>query len=629
MSIGTSPITSLDDANARRHNRLRTALAKPWWPLIPACVALMLTLPAIKGGFKADDFIHRAWLLGPDEAPGIPTNLFHPHPWRDLFVFTSGEKSQLDQLQDLGMAPWWTADDLRIAFFRPLAALSHQVDYALWADSPSAMHVHSLLWLVVAILAAGWFYRQVMPAGVAGLAILLFALDDAHSTSAAWIANRNVLCAMTFGMLCLVAHHHWRGLGRRWGLGVAIVALTASLLSAEAGIGTAAYLAAYAIHLDRGPRRARWATLAPYAVVIVAWRVIYAAWGFGVTASGMYVDPLANPIRFLLAVVERAPVLLLAQWAYPSADIYTYAAGPVGGAVIWIFAVGVLIGGAWALARLVGRNCVARFWATGMVLAVIPCCAAIPMDRLLVFPGLGAFGLLALAASRVFRSWSERDDTAGPRPASGGGRVLIGLLLIIHLAFAPLLLAVRSTGVIRQAVVGERASPFTVATAAPDQYLIIVHDASPFNTLYLPIKRALEQQTMPRGVRALSPSGSTVDIRRIDANTLEQTATPGYLAHPLDRVHRGPERPLAAGDAIRLEGMHVEVRALSDAGRPETVRFTFDEPLESDLYRWVLWNGESFEIFQPPAEGGQVTVGPRRPTCAACAAAQPSPSTSP
>jgi len=35
----------------------------------------------------------------------------------------------------------------------------------------------------------------------------------------------------------------------------------------------------------------------------------------------------------------------------------------------------------------------ARFWALGMAASIVPVCGAFPMDRLLVFAGVGAFGL--------------------------------------------------------------------------------------------------------------------------------------------------------------------------------------------------------------------------------------------
>ena len=48
----------------------------------------------------------------------------------------------------------------------------------------------------------------------AGLAALLYALDDAHSLSTAYLANRNALLATFFGLLSLYCHVRWRDDGR-------------------------------------------------------------------------------------------------------------------------------------------------------------------------------------------------------------------------------------------------------------------------------------------------------------------------------------------------------------------------------------------------------------------------------
>ena len=53
---------------------------------------------------------------------------------------------------ETGAAPWWTLPTLRIAFFRPLAVLTHWADYRLWPDSGVLMHVHSIAWYGAVLL---------------------------------------------------------------------------------------------------------------------------------------------------------------------------------------------------------------------------------------------------------------------------------------------------------------------------------------------------------------------------------------------------------------------------------------------------------------------------------------------
>jgi len=73
------------------------------------------------------------------------------------------------------------------------------------------MHLQSLLWFAGAVVAAAVFYRRLLlPVWVAGLAALLFAIDDAHGMPAVWLANRNASIGVFFGLVALIAHDGWR-----------------------------------------------------------------------------------------------------------------------------------------------------------------------------------------------------------------------------------------------------------------------------------------------------------------------------------------------------------------------------------------------------------------------------------
>ncbi len=91
------------------------------------------------------------------------------------------------------------------------------------------------------------------------------------------------------------------------GLVVGPALLAASLLSAEAGIATCAYLFAHAVFIDRGILRRRFAALVPYIVVLVIWRSLWSYLGYGVENVGAYIDPLGEPLKYIVAVKNRAP----------------------------------------------------------------------------------------------------------------------------------------------------------------------------------------------------------------------------------------------------------------------------------------------------------------------------------
>ncbi len=115
-------------------------------------------------------------------------------------------------MMDEGILPWWTQPDIRGAFFRPLAALTHLFDWRVVGHWPVLHHAHSLAWFTAALLAAGAFFREWLgPGRRAALATLLFAVDESHALPAAWVANRNALLVLTFAAL---AARWTRGRGR-------------------------------------------------------------------------------------------------------------------------------------------------------------------------------------------------------------------------------------------------------------------------------------------------------------------------------------------------------------------------------------------------------------------------------
>jgi hypothetical protein len=174
-------------------------------PLVAAGLTMLLSLPALRAGFVGDDYYHRAMLLGTGEVGEVY------NPLTDLFEFVP-QGSGADRLRDAGVIPWWSHPELELGFLRPVTALSHMLDYALWPHAPALQHAQSMLWFGIGVVLAGILYRQVHGlTAVAGLAVLLFAVEDAHSMPIGWLANRNASIALVFGLLGAAAHDE-----RRW-----------------------------------------------------------------------------------------------------------------------------------------------------------------------------------------------------------------------------------------------------------------------------------------------------------------------------------------------------------------------------------------------------------------------------
>lgn len=382
----------------RLRDRLARLCAAPRLPLLLGLLAIVLTLPSLGFGLLADDWTHRAKLLG---HPGLPPV---ERPLDDLFVFFDGSHAQYERGALLGDLPWWAPDGLKASFWRPLAALTHRIDYALWPDTPALMHAHSLLWFGLCVGLVALLYRRLggsssAAATTAGMAGLLFCFEDAHAMAASWIANRNGSMSVAFGTLALLAHHGWRARGWRPGLPLGALALAASLLSGELALAVAGYLLAYALFLDPSPSRLhRLGTLLPCAAVTLLWLARYVAGGHGTWGAQSYVDPLSTD--FPLALAERIPLLLAAQWLQVPSDLWIAMprAAQLAMTVLGLGTSAIV----WLLARPALRERPhARFFCLGMVLSLPPVCASFPMDRLLLFCGLGAFGLLAVMVEQA------------------------------------------------------------------------------------------------------------------------------------------------------------------------------------------------------------------------------------
>ena len=197
--------------------RIQRFLASPTATWVAIALAVALAAPSITTGLSADDWLQRMIAGGQHPVAGLPKSRF------DLFSFVGHDRSDTYLQMNAGVLPWWTDPDVKLAFWRPLTALTHLVDWSLWPASPRAMHVHSLLWFALALLAVAVFYRRFFAAfgeadgaggralpWAAGLAIVLYALDDAHGPAVGWIANRNAMLAITFALPVMVVHDRWR-----------------------------------------------------------------------------------------------------------------------------------------------------------------------------------------------------------------------------------------------------------------------------------------------------------------------------------------------------------------------------------------------------------------------------------
>lgn len=521
-------------------------------PYIWAILAMVLTSRSLFSGFQIDDW-QQLWVLQ------------HGDPLWDLFAFLDGDPAHNAAKRDTGELPWWAADQLKIRFMRPITALTHMLDHAIAPRHAGLAHLHSVAWLGLLTLAVGALYRSVHGAtALASLAALLFAVDDAHGIPTSWLANRNALVTATLGTLCILA---WRERERvpAW---VSPVLFALALLAGEAAVGTLAYLAAHVLCLDDRPWRDRLRSLAPIGLIVVVWRIVYRTYGFGTAQSGMYLDPLADPLAYLQAFPTRVTLMLADQFLSWPSSIADFLSAPRRAAFAWGAA--LVVAGIGVLLAPLRHDRHARFWALGCLLSLVPAAATFPANRMLTFASIGGAALVALLAQH---SWHRRST-----------RAFVGF----HLVVSPFLLMVNTAS--PESIANhifdpcERTTPDTLDVV--DKRIIFIN-ANDLCTGSVVQRRRLESRHAPKAVWLLSSALYEVTLRRVDDHTLRIELSDGMQSTPADRLTRADELRFAVGDQVHLDGMTITIRGNDTEGRVNAYEARLDLPLDDPRLVWM------------------------------------------
>ncbi len=576
---------------------IRRFLTHKHLPIRLTVIAFLLASPSLFIGFQLDDYFHQ---LVMDHLDYFPAS--HRAPNR-FFSFVDGEPETTDWLMKIGLLPWWTAPELKLSFWRPVTVLTHLADYALWPDQPFFMHLQSLFWFAGVIAIATLLYRRFSGFTItAGLAALLFALDDAHGMPAGWLANRNALIATFFSLLTLWYHHRYRRTPRIGFFMGALVSFTLGLLAGELAISCLAYLAAYAVFLDDSPLRNRFASLIPYAIIVTAWWFARSHFGAGTAGSELYIDPSSEPLRFLGALIERAPLLLLGQTGVPIAGLYLFKPDWI--PVIWIVSMLFCTGFAFLLAPLLKSDRTARFYTSAMLLSLVPICSTFPHERLLFMTGFGAMGLMAQLMVHLSRQVKSPVSTPWYRHLM---QTILLFLITIHLVAAPLMLPVSaSTAKMLEPLIDEVLASITDDGFDASDTLIMINPPLPFFAQYLPIVRIVQDMKVPREYYVLAPGTTDLTITRSRDDSLAITAARGFVSAPFDAMFRASHFRFEPGDTINLGSLKTVIQTITSDGRPETVQFTFTGSLDAKNRVWLYWDGNRFIRFPVPGNGETV-----------------------
>lgn len=606
----------------QRLERLRSSahrLASPRAPLAIVLAAVVVALPTLGNGLAADDHWHRIMLTHDGDWTAFAK------PWYELFTFYDGDPARTHLIVDRGVSTWWTDPNVTIAFFRPVSAATHLVDYALWPSHPLLMHAHSIAWYAALVAIAGLAYRRLLarpgapPRGgwVAGLAALLYAIDHTHGVPIAWIANRNAMVAAFFALGSLATYDvavRGDAVRRRAARIASCVLFALALGSGEGALAVAGYFVAYALYLDDRTWRAKLLSLGPHGVVAMLWAIVYRTGGFGVRGSGMYVEPLREPVQFLGAVARHVPLLAAADLGLPGADFYVVA--PLAAKVaLVVLSVVYLAWSATAIVRLWRVEPVARFFVVGSLLATLPATAIFPSGRLLLVPGFGLIGLVAMIGAGVL-------DGAAWVPATGSGRRLARSFAIWacggHLLLSPLALQVTMQQlVVLNRVIARFGHDVPSAPTTTLKRIVFMNAPDTIFAPYICLGRSsggeLGPLRLPARLLTIAGGARDLDLRRTDEHTVVVRASGGFYRTGTELVTRNEDVPMRAGTRVVLTDVTIEILEATSEGIPTVASFRFDEAADGGAYLWERWEGSRLVATKPPAVGEHLTIPGRLP----------------
>lgn len=564
--------------------------------LVAIGLGLALHWPSIDSGFRGDDYVHAAMLRGDFPAKRSPL---------DLFDFASGDHAEDLRLRDFGYLPWWSVPEVRLRMARPLASASIARDHQWFGAHARPMHLHSMAWFVALLCAASLLLHTTLSPAAAAIALVLFALEEAHTVPICWLANRSTLIATTLSLLCVAVYVRARRRKSKVDAWAATLFSVSALAAGEYALTGLAYAFAYECVVSRQALAARCRALAHLALPVVVYLALRSALGADVAGSGYYLSPMHEPLAFTLAALSRVPVLL-ADLIFGLPSGYFNLGAPFRDLVLasglfdpvtwhrlpdwatWHVIIGALALLAYVLllrfARRLPhgsqrqRSAVALFGVGGL-LALLPSAGSLPGDRLLC---AAALGMSAIAGTVLAHAHPFVDRTLALRT-----RVLHGALCCALVAVGVAWSGVRTYRQVRFFAHESEAlriwaldGDLPTGRDTPRTRVYVIGSADFTTAANLPWLRALHGRPLAQSYRRLWPATAPLDLVRVADRTLEiRTLTSNVRGGAVPSLYRNADHPIVAGYTAELPGLRVRVTRAAQ-GNPVWARFGFDRSLD-------------------------------------------------
>jgi hypothetical protein len=580
-------------------------------------VGLAFRWPVLQTGFTVDDYAQLAMIRGEYPVDRAPLS---------LFTFSDGSARENERLREVGFFPWWSAPDLRVSLLRPLSSALMWLDARALRGDALWYHLHSLCWWVAMQLVIWELLRRIMSGWLALLALGLFVLHPAHTVLLGWIANRNALVSTTFAVLGLIAQLRAQREAWKPGYALAATSYAIALMAGEYAVPTLAYGVCLSLVGPAAPVR-RGRALAIWVAALFAYVTIRAGLGYGSRGSGMYLDPVHEPLDFVSQAVERFPVLMAdavlavrsswwsagfpwarsladAGWLSPlwAADLRPLRRVQVGLGVLACVVFAVVY---WSYARRrrqSGRDL--RFLGIGVPLALVPSVASLPESRLMV-PAM--IGWVALLLQAVADQWHAQ-RAKGRMTAALSCTPLMSLVLL-----AAFLAPCTTNDEVHGLPDFARAIRKSIATPELDSMIggrqvLLAGSVDPTTSIYIPLLRRWYDRPAPSSCQLLLGGWSPLRLTRLGEKVFELERLNAAFTAPDVYASAFNRRPLRAGERFRSGELQATVQRVDD-GRPMRVRFEMNQPLDA-AYVLIVQTSRGLTPLPFPALGQSTIVPP-------------------
>ncbi|MDI1477335.1 hypothetical protein [Polyangium sp. y55x31] len=558
-------------------------------------LGVIVYLPAIRTPFLLDDYLQASMIEGTFPGKRGPF---------DLYDFIND--TDRTALVERGMLPWWAHPELQIRFFRPLASALRYFEHQAFRGVPLLMHLHSFAWWAAMVLGARALFRRALSARAAAIATIVFALAPAHAIPLAWLANREALLSLTFGIAGLVAHARFREERRLRDAALATGLFTLSLLSGEYAVCFGAYVLALEIVGKRESLLRRIGFVSTFVLPTAAYLYVRHRGGYGSFGSGFYTDPFRETGLFLRAVPRRFVTLLADGWLALDDETLlpntTSIVLPVALAIGTAALLYVPLRRAYAAQDEARRPKVA-WLLLGSVLALVPVLPVVPSPRVLGASLLGIAPAVGMLLEYAWFSAASDEDARRPRSVAaqltGLAAVALGFAHFVHGPGTAWLMARRQQ---------RSADDFTKHSAelrgqieAPEDAEVVVIRCMA-SAFFLPF--ALDDRgRLPARWRILAQTGHVLVLRR-DARTLDVRVPPEHSLFPMGSgaLFRSQDAPIAPGEVFTVPGVRVTVLDVGPRG-PRSARFELDRDLDSSSLTWITEGRKGFSFAELPSRG--------------------------